>query len=423
MKLGKRFRAYKRDKKKRYKRGIFFSIKSNKYKTKKVKCRISILTRESKKNLRKEFFSKDFWKTAFLYSKMEFFKSKKVKKKIWFNLLNKSTTKFLKNSDAITQNQYQNIEKKNNIINKMKRALIKGYNKSKYLSRLNFTKYFYKKFLLVNDLNFKQHPTDLYAKTIKLKYFKPKFRKRVESLQKMYSYYYFISNNLRKSRVFHESFFYNLPSNFTFIRSFHKYDKPSWYLKRDTDRFGNKWHWYNENHRYLMNDRSQNYWATNRRNTMLFKYWKYNKKLTIADSAIVYPLTRWVTERRKLNLMRIQNRFLLTYWLIPFFRPFIVKEKNRWYKARFFKKEDDTILQHFNWNWPYYKTPLTTFHYYNNWFTFLLQEKEYFRRQNYSSTFQNIESWRRRKSWRSWKLKRAKLKKAKKIVKTKYKNA
>lgn len=189
---------------------------------------------------------------------MTFFKSKKVKKNFLLNILNK-TTKFFQNSDKLIQNVYynatQNIEK----ATKMTSALIKGYHKSKYLSELNVNKSFYNKFLLANNLNLKQHPTELLAKTIRLKYLKPNFRRRAESLQKMYSYYYLISNNLRKSRVFHESFFKNLPSNFTFIRSFHKYDLPPWYTKKDTDRFGNKWYWYNENYRYLMNDRSQNY--------------------------------------------------------------------------------------------------------------------------------------------------------------------
>jgi hypothetical protein len=116
---------------------------------------------------------------------------------------------------------------------------------------------------------------------------------------------------------------------------------------------------------------------------MLIKNYKYQKKLSISDSAIIFNLDKWVTPTRKITLMKKAKRKLLKYWLYPFFRRFSVKDNNRWYNSKFFFKEDKYFKQHFNWNLPSIKTPLTTFHFYNNWFSYLLKynNKFYFKKK------------------------------------------
>ena len=413
--LKKLYRYYKHNKKLKSKKHFFFTCKK-KYQLKTFK--LNRLTKVSKNNLRKFMFSKKFWNDVNVYSKWALIKHKKFKINLFSNFLNKST-KFFKNSASLIKNRNQIIEKTKG----MKSTLVKAKNKTNYLTQLNLNKLFYRRFLKVNKLNLKQNPLYLYAKTIKLKYMKPNYRKRVQSLQKLYYYYYYISNNLRKSRIFHETFFRNLPSRFTFIRSFHKYDKDDWWNQRKAASDTRKWYWYNENYRYLLNDKSQQYWSTNRRNTMLLKYWKYNKKLSIADSAFVVPLIRWISDRSRPMATKRAGRFLLKYWLIPMFSRFSVKEhkRNKWYSSRFFWKEDNKFLQRFNWNRPAYKTPLTTFHYYNSWFSSLLKDWRTPRKRKFvGANFQNLERWRKIKNWRAWKrelfinrLKRARAKRAK----------
>jgi hypothetical protein len=108
---------------------------------------------------------------------------------------------------------------------------------------------------------------------------------------------------------------------------------------------------------------------------LLRKYFKYNRKLDISDSAILFNIERWITYSRKIVTVSRAKRFLLNYWLYPYFRRFSVKDNNRWYSAKFYFKEDTTFEQHFNWKLFKYNTPLTTFHFYNNWFAFLFKFK------------------------------------------------
>lgn len=332
------------------------------------------LTKNAKKYLRKYFFVRNFWKSTILYTQLKLLHKRKFKKMIFFSFVNK-TNKFLRNCSLLTKNVYHDVL---DSINTLTHKGARVYHKFNYLRKLNRNNKFYKKFLLINNFNLQCRPLDLYAKTIRLKHLRFRWRKK-NSLKKIYYYYYFISNFLRKSRIFHESFFVNLPSNFTFVYAFHRYYKPAWYKDNK------KWIWYNDNYRYKLNFKTQAYWSTNRYNNMLLKYWKYNKKLSISDSAIVFPIHRWISFRRTPTVIAKTGRFLLNYWLYPFFRRFSVKEKFRWYSSKFFYKEDKTFLHRFHWKIPRKKTPLTTFHYYNNWFTCLLKPNALLSRRKFKT--------------------------------------
>lgn len=299
------------------------------------------------------------------------FNSKYFKKKIYCNLFNRSFN-FIKNCNMLTQNYLtysSNKSYKDSYIDNI--SLL--YKKLNYLKKIKRIRRFYNYFLVKNKFKLQQNPLSLYAQTIKFKYYKFRQNKKKKSKKKFYLFYYLISNYLRKSRVFHETFFINKPSKFVFLRAFHKYNKP-WYNQPDTNTYIHRWRWWN-GYRYKINYKAKYYWLKNRFNSMLKRNWKYNKKLWISDSAILFNISRWVTYSRKPYLMRKLKRSLLTYWLYPFFKRFSVKENFRWYNSKFFYKEDLKFKQYFNWNAPKIKTPLTTFHFYNNWFTFLLQHK------------------------------------------------
>jgi hypothetical protein len=158
---------------------------------------------------------------------------------------------------------------------------------------------------------------------------------------------------------------------------------------------------------------------------MLLKYWKYNKKLSIADSAIVFPLHRWISFRKTPTVIAKTGRFLLNYWLYPFFRRFSVKEKFRWYSSKFFYKEDKTFLHRFHWKIPKKKTPLTTFHYYNNWFTYLLKNNDILRKKKFKTRAINyfkakkLRKSRRLRNLRKLRLKRSRILQLKKLKRLK----
>ena len=163
------------------------------------------------------------------------------------------------------------------------------------------------------------------------------------------------------------------------MRAFHKYNYFYYNnkFKYDNSRFNNKKdYWYAwDGYRYKIDYIAKRKFFNRKFNIMLLKNWKYNKKLSIADSAILFNLEKWVTYSRKAHLMTYTGRHLLKYWLYPFFRRFSVKDNYRWYNSKFFFKEDVRFKQHFNWSLPKTKTPLTTFHFYNNWFAFLFKYK------------------------------------------------
>jgi hypothetical protein len=100
------------------------------------------------------------------------------------------------------------------------------YKKLNYLKKIKRIRRFYNYFLVKNKFKLQQNPLSLYAQTIKFKYYKFRQNKKKKSKKKFYLFYYLISNYLRKSRVFHETFFINKPSKFVFLRAFHKYNKP-----------------------------------------------------------------------------------------------------------------------------------------------------------------------------------------------------
>lgn len=362
------YNKYKSQKKFYLKKGTHLSY----YLKKKLKNELSkyIINTTNKEYFCKKIFAKPFWKSAILYSDNVLKYSKYLKKNMLWKF-NFNPIHFVNNCRFLLFNIHH-IPKK---INKNKNSLVninKIHYRFNFLRKINNNKSYYKQFLETNKLNLKLQPLFLYEKSIALKFLRPWIRKKRDP-KNVYFYYYFLSNFLRKSKVFHETFFVNLPSRFVWIRAFHKYYRSAWY----SDPF-KEWHWY-YNYRFQLNFNSQEYWATNNFNTMLLKYWKYNKKLNMSDSAILFPINRWVPDIRIPMYMSEARRNILTYWLYPFFSHFSIKEslggeRERWYHSKFFYKEDTKFLQHFYWKLAKEKTPLTTFHFYNNWFTFCLKK-------------------------------------------------
>lgn len=356
-----------------------FKKKLNRIKKKSVLKKYKYLTKKGYiKNLLKNKFKRFFF--------IKCIYNKNFKKKLFFNFFSKYKH-FIQIGNLLMQNLFLILPKRKYlpVTSILASKIYLLHSKLHFLNKIRILKNRNKYLLKTNFLKLNQKPFHLYERTIKLKYLNKKHSRSKKVKKNLYLYYYLISNYLRKNRVFHETFFINKPSPFIYVRAFHQLN-PFYYNnknKYDNSQFKDKrdyWHSWN-NYKYKVNYRAMDKFYNSRFNKMLIKNWKYNKKLAISDSAILFNLERWVTYSRKAKLVDRSSRHNLTYWLYPFFRRFSVKEGFRWYNSKFFHKEDTKFKYHFNWNLPKkIKTPLTTFHFYNNWFSFLFKYKHFFKR-------------------------------------------
>ena len=250
--------------------------------------------------------------------------------------------------------------------------------KLKFFRKVNSCGAIYKRFLKRFHYKLSRDPLQSLKNTIKLKYLKYKKKKslRYKSIKKFYLNFFFSANIIRQIRIFHESFFINKPSNYIFIRAFHKYQvRPRPYFNQYyTNNKYNQWHFY-KGYRYKLDKWAKNKWLNNRFNSR-FKNKELHKISNFNDSAIVLNTDRWVTSFKRLFVMQKWRRTVLNYWLFPFIKKYAIKEKGfRWYHSKFFYKEDVIFRKHFNWRLPKVQTPLTTLNFYNNWFLFLFKKQ------------------------------------------------
>lgn len=362
----------------------------NKYKVKSKKLFNSIYLFNFKLKKKINFFNLKFINDKLSNKVKRFFNFKilyknNIKKFLFTNIFNKYQH-FIKNCNILMDNILVNLSKIKKSINLTNHKVFLLNQKLKFLNKISIVKNYTKTFLQDFNLKLKQQPLYLYKKTIKLKYSKKKIKSQLNLKKKIYLFYYLISNYLRKGRVFHETFFFNKPSPFVYIRAFHKYNYFYYNNKNkyDNSRFKDKKdYWYGwSGYMYKRDERTQSKFLNRKFNLTLLKNWKYNQFLSLSDSAILFSLEKWVTYSRKASLMRASGRHLLNYWLYPFFSKFSVKDNMRWYDSKFFYKEDVSFKRRFNWNLVKYKTPLTTFHFYNNWFSFLFKYKYKYKYNN-----------------------------------------
>lgn len=272
----------------------------------------------------------------------------------------------------------------------------KFHQKLKYLRKLKDKQIFNKDFLSFKNIKLRMHPLYWYRRSLYLKHLSY-IRRTKEGKKNIYLYYYFISNFLKKTRIYYESFFFNKPSNFLYIRAFHRYYKP-WYFdenKYHSEDVEKRWHFWN-GYRFKLDKVAQEYWDVKKKfNQRLRANWKYNKKVNISDSAIIVNLERWLMYNKKLEWINRVGRFWLKFWLFPTFNRFSVKDANQlhWYNAKFFFKEDIKFRRRFNWKVANLKTPITAFQFYNSWFSFLFNFRDLSENEVYDeSSLVNIDN-------------------------------
>jgi hypothetical protein len=204
----------------------------NKYKVKNVKI-LKILKFYSFDYIKtKKRMKRQFKMVRIKYLKNYFF-TKLMRHKYWTNLISSNlfgkVVKLKKNMQIL--NRFFNF---NTQLNNKGKFIDYGhiseicdvavfYNQLKLISKMNNKQYFYKRFLRKYSYTFMGRPKKIISNTIKLHYLKKYIRKKkkFKNASKFYFNFFTAMNIIKKIRNYYESFFINLPSNFTFVRRFH----------------------------------------------------------------------------------------------------------------------------------------------------------------------------------------------------------
>lgn len=225
-----------------------------------------------------------------------------------------------------------------------------------------------KKKLLNNNYN----PLKTLKKTASLN----NFRKKKKKLS--YFSYIFLTKLIKKTRIFHESFIINKPSNYYFLKFF---KKSRVWVKNHVNTPG----WcYFRNYKIKLNPSSKDKWLNNKFNKRLLDDKISQKMSHFSDSALILNTDRWVYARTLFDIMRKFKHTILNYWLIPFIKRNSVKIGYRRFQSKFFYKEDNNFKRSISWKLSRFnlKAPVSTLNYYSNWFFNLLNLPINKRRKN-----------------------------------------
>lgn len=195
--------------------------------------------------------------------------------------------------------------------------------------------------------------------------------------KKKWSYYryLFLTKLIKKTRLFHESFIINKPSNIYFLHFFQQSHK---FTKNHSDE--KDWCYF-RNYRIKLNRVRKEKWLENKFNKKLLEDEETKNISSFADSAILLNTDRWITPNILYDIMRKTKRTILNYWLIPFIKRFSVRDNYSWFHSRFYRnKEDEEFRTSITWNLPKVNAPISTLNYYTNWFFYVLRTPNKVRR-------------------------------------------
>lgn len=204
----------------------------NKYKIKNVKILKLLKFYSTDYMKQKRKIKKQFGLVKIKYLKNYFF-TKLMRHKYWTNLISSNLlgklVKFRKNMQILNRFFTFNmkISKKGKYIKYGHISEICDiavfYNQLKLISKMNNKQYFYKRFLRKYSYTFMGRPKKIISNTIKLHYLTKYIRKKkkFKNAPKFYFNYFTAMNIIKKIRNYYDSFFINLPSDFTFVRRFH----------------------------------------------------------------------------------------------------------------------------------------------------------------------------------------------------------
>lgn len=229
-----------------------------------------------------------------------------------------------------------------------------------YLRKFNNNMFFLNNFIKRNKTEF--NPLILLQKTTKLNRISSKKRKR-----KSYFNYLFLINLIKKTRLFHESFILNRPSDYYFFYYF----KKSKIWTKNHIKVHKNWCFF-RNYKMKLNEKHKKKWLNNKFHKRLLQDEKAQKWTYFSDAALVLNPDRWVSSRKLYDIMRKLKHTILQYWLIPFIKRFSIKKDYSWFHSKYFFKEDNQFKQTINWKLSKKKTPISTLNYYSNWFFNLL---------------------------------------------------
>jgi hypothetical protein len=180
---------------------------------------------------------------------------------------------------------------------------------------------------------------------------------------------------IKKTRLFHESFIINKPSNLYFLHFFQQSYK---FTKNHSDE--KDWCYF-RNYRIKLNRVRKEKWLENKFNKKLLEDEETKNISSFADSAILLNTDRWITPNILYDIMRKTKRTILNYWLIPFIKRFSVRDNYSWFHSRFYRnKEDEEFRTSITWNLPKVNAPISTLNYYTNWFFYVLRTPNKVRR-------------------------------------------
>lgn len=232
--------------------------------------------------------------------------------------------------------------------------------KLNYLRKFNNNMFFLNNFIKRNKTEF--NPLILLQKTTKLNRVSSKKRKR-----KSYFNYLFLINLIKKTRLFHDSFILNKPSDYYFFNYF----KKSKIWTKAHIKVHKNWCFF-RNYKMKLNEKHKKKWLNNKFHKRLLQDEKALKWTYFSDAALVLNPDRWVSSRKLYDIMRKLKHTILQYWLIPFIKRFSIKKDYYWFHSKYFFKEDNQFKQTINWKLSKKKAPISTLNYYSNWFFNLL---------------------------------------------------
>lgn len=183
--------------------------------------------------------------------------------------------------------------------------------------------------------------------------------------QRTWSYYRYLSITrlIKKTRIFHESFIINKPSNYYFL---HFFNQCSTFTKEHkVDDF-----WcYFRNYKIKLNKVRKVKWLENKFNQRLLEDENSKNFSAFSDAAIVLNTDRWITPDILYNILRKLKRTILNYWLVPFMRRFSIRDNYSWFHSKFYRnKEDKKFRTGITWSLKKVNAPISTLNYYTNWF-------------------------------------------------------
>jgi small subunit ribosomal protein S2 len=289
-----------------------------------------------------------------------------MRNKFFYNTLNltlfnnystlKSNIKKFFNSNIITKSPSPlNIEPLSTLLVK------KLYFLKKFGSKLNFNNKILKKRIFSNSYN----PLNSLKKATILNKLK---RRKKEA----YFRYFSITSLIKQTRLFHESFIINKPSDLKFLRFFEKIEKKTKLNKKDN-------FFYFKDYKVKLDTARKEKWLNNSFNKRLLADKKAQNNSYFSDAAIVLNVNRWVYPKTLFNIMRKLKRTILNYWLIPFIKRFSIRDEYSWYHSKFWHKEDNVFRRSITWAFSRdnINIPVSALNYYSNWFLNLFRSNKY----------------------------------------------